>query len=116
MTEQIDGYGAAQKYISATPKFTKKNSMDNTEKFLAHLGYPAQNCKILHVAGTNGKGSVCAYLSTVLRKAGISCGMFVSPHLVTMRERFVIDGEMVTEEAFLESFHIVIFIFTSVAA
>ena len=107
MTEQIDGYGAAQKYISATPKFTKKNSMDNTEKFLAHLGYPAQNCKILHVAGTNGKGSVCAYLSTVLRKAGISCGMFVSPHLVTMRERFVIDGEMVTEEAFLESFHIV---------
>lgn len=107
MTQTIDSYGAAQEYISATPKFTKKNSMENTGKFLAHLGNPAQNCKILHVAGTNGKGSVCAYLSTVLRKAGIRCGMFVSPHLVTMRERFVIDGEMVSEREFVEAFHTV---------
>lgn len=104
MTEEIDTYGAAQAYINATPKFTRKNSMENTGRFLEHLGCPAQNCKILHIAGTNGKGSVCAYLSTVLKKAGISCGMFISPHLVTMRERFVIEGEMVTEEEFLEAF------------
>ncbi len=104
MTEEIVSYGAAQEYISATPKFTRKNSMENTGRFLAHLGWPAQNCKILHIAGTNGKGSVCAYLSTVLKKAGISCGMFVSPHLVTMRERFVIEGEIVTEEEFVEAF------------
>ncbi len=107
MTQISDLYGAAQEYISATPKFTKKNSMDNTRKFLAHLGNPAQNCKILHVAGTNGKGSVCAYLSTVLKKAGIRCGMFVSPHLVTMRERFVIDGELVSEKEFVDAFHVV---------
>lgn len=107
MTQTEDMYGAAQEYISATPKFTKKNSMENTRRFLMHLGNPAQDCKILHVAGTNGKGSVCAYLSTVLKKAGIRCGMFVSPHLVTMRERFVIDGKMVSEEAFVEAFHVV---------
>lgn len=107
MTQTSDLYGAAQEYISATPKFTKKNSMENTGKFLAHLGNPAQNCKILHVAGTNGKGSVCAYLATVLKKAGIRCGMFVSPHLVTMRERFVVDGEMVSEEEFVDAFQMV---------
>ncbi len=104
MTEEIVSYGAAQEYISATPKFTRKNSMENTGRFLAHLGWPAQNCKILHIAGTNGKGSVCAYLSTVLKRAGIASGMFVSPHLVTMRERFVIEGEIVTEEEFVEAF------------
>ncbi len=104
MTEEFDSYGAAQEYISATPKFTRKNSMQNTGRFLEYLGSPAKDCKVLHIAGTNGKGSVCAYLSTVLRKAGIPCGMFVSPHLVSMRERFVIDGEMVTEEEFLEAF------------
>lgn len=107
MTVRTDSYGAALEYISATPKFTTKNSMENTRRFLEHLGDPGKNCKILHVAGTNGKGSVCAYLSTVLNRAGISCGMFTSPHLVSMRERFVINGEMVTEEAFLEAFCIV---------
>lgn len=107
MTEEFDSYEAAQEYINATPKFTRKNSMENTGNFLAHLGFPAQSCKIVHVAGTNGKGSVCAYLSTVLKKAGISCGMFISPHLVTMRERFVIDGEIVTEAEFLDAFCVV---------
>ena len=60
MTEEIDSYGAAQEYINATPKFTRKNSMESTGRFLEHLGGPAQNCKILHIAGTIGKGSVCA--------------------------------------------------------
>lgn len=107
MEESIDSYGAAVDYINATPKFTKKNSMEDTAHFWKYLGYPAKNSKILHVAGTNGKGSVCAYLCSVLRKAGISCGMFTSPHLVTMRERFVVNGEMVSEEEFLDAFRVV---------
>lgn len=107
MEEAFDTYGAAEDYINATPKFTKKNSREDTGRFWKFLGYPARDCKILHIAGTNGKGSVCAYLCSVLRKAGISCGMFTSPHLVTMRERFVIDGEMISEEAFLEAFQVV---------
>ena len=107
MEETFETYGAAVDYISATPKFTTKNSMEDTARFWAQLGYPAKNSKILHIAGTNGKGSVCAYLCSVLRKAGISCGMFTSPHLVSMRERFVINGEMVSEEDFLYAFRVV---------
>lgn len=108
MEETFETYGAAEAYINATPRFTTKNSMENTARFWERLGYPAGNSKILHVAGTNGKGSVCAYLCSVLQKAGISCGMFTSPHLVTMRERFVIDGEKVSEEDFLYAFRRVI--------
>lgn len=107
MEEAFDTYGAAEDYINATPKFTKKNSREDTAQFWKYLGYPARECKILHIAGTNGKGSVCAYLCSVLQKAGISCGMFTSPHLVTMRERFVVDGEMISEEVFLEAFRVV---------
>ncbi len=108
MKEAFDTYGAAEDYINATPKFTKKNSTEDTARFWEYLGYPARDGRILHIAGTNGKGSVCAYLCSVLRRAGISCGMFTSPHLVTMRERFVIDGEMVSEEDFLYAFRVVL--------
>ncbi|MBD5507869.1 MAG: bifunctional folylpolyglutamate synthase/dihydrofolate synthase, partial [Lachnospiraceae bacterium] len=65
MKETFDIYGAAEEYINATPKFTSKNSMENTERFWKHLGYPARKSKVVHVAGTNGKGSVCAYLCSV---------------------------------------------------
>ena len=107
MEETFETYGAAVDYINATPKFTTKNSMEDTARFWARLGYPAKNSKVLHIAGTNGKGSVCAYLSSVLGKAGISCGMFTSPHLVSMRERFVINGTMVSKADFLYAFGMV---------
>lgn len=107
MKEIFDTYGAAEEYINATPKFSSKYSRENTERFWEHLGYPARKSKVVHVAGTNGKGSVCAYLCSVLKKAGISCGRFTSPHLLTMRERFVIDGDMVAEGEFLWAFLVV---------
>lgn len=107
MIEQINTYKGAEDYINTIPKFTSKNSMEHTKKFLEHLGKPAQNSKIIHIAGTNGKGSVCAYLCSVFKEAGISAGMFISPHLVTMRERFVVEGEIISEEEFLEAFQIV---------
>ena len=107
MTEQISVYEEAENYISSIPKFTGKNSMEDTVRFLDHLGSPAQDCRIIHVAGTNGKGSVCAYLCSVFKEAGIQAGMFISPHLVTMRERLVADGKVSTEEEFMEAFQIV---------
>ena len=107
MEQSFDTYGAAVDYINATPKFTTKNSREDTARFWERLGYPAKKSKILHIAGTNGKGSVCAYLSSVLGKAGISCGMFTSPHLVSMRERFVINGTMVSKADFLYAFGMV---------
>ncbi|MCM1261353.1 MAG: bifunctional folylpolyglutamate synthase/dihydrofolate synthase [Butyrivibrio sp.] len=100
-----DSYEAAEKYIFEIPKFTKKNKMEYTRCFLEYLGNPEGKIKTIHVAGTNGKGSVCAYLHSILRETGLSVGMFTSPHLVTMRERFLINGEMVSEEEFLWAFN-----------
>lgn len=105
ITDSADAYAEAEQYILSIPKFTRKNNMEHTKCFLAHLGCSmAKNVRTVHVAGTNGKGSVCAYLRSVLQEAGFSTGMFISPHLVSMRERFVINGELVSEEEFVWAF------------
>lgn len=91
-------------YIADIPKFTTKNSLDHTREFLARLGNPEQGRKILHVAGTNGKGSVCAYLQAVLLAKGEKTGMFISPHLVELNERIKINGEDISDEKLIETF------------
>lgn len=94
-------------YLKDMPRFTvKKNPADNRDLkwFLKKLGNPEQNLRIIHVAGTNGKGSVCAYMSSILKEAGYRTAVFTSPHLVDMRERFAVNGEMISEEAFLQAF------------
>ena len=105
MKRQITTYEQAVEYIMETPKFTSKNSMEDTKAFLRKLGSPEKELKIIHVAGTNGKGSVCAYMKSLLETAGKSVGMFTSPHLVDVRERFVCRGEMMSKEDFLRLFH-----------
>ena len=60
--------------------------------------------KIVHVAGTNGKGSVSAFIASCLRAAGFSVGLFTSPHLTDIRERMVVDGVMISEEEFLSCY------------
>ncbi|MGN1148325.1 MAG: bifunctional folylpolyglutamate synthase/dihydrofolate synthase [Lachnospiraceae bacterium] len=102
--EQIDCYEEAVAYIDRIPRFTSKNTMEDTRAFLQKLGSPDQHMKIIHVAGTNGKGSVCAYLCSVLKEAGYKTCLFTSPHLTDIRERFVMEGRMVTKKAFLEAF------------
>ena len=97
-------YKQAEEYILSIPKFSSKNSMEDTKDFLRFLGNPDRELQIIHVAGTNGKGSVCAFLTSILCHAGYHVGTFISPHLVTMRERFLVDREMVSEEEFLEAF------------
>src|SRR5262249_35887725 len=62
----------------------------------------ASTPKILHVAGTNGKGSVCAMIDAICRAQGYRTGMFTSPHLVTFRERIRVNGEMISEHAVAE--------------
>ena len=94
----------AENYINDTPRFTSKNTMEDTRAFLHRLGDPDRKMRIIHVAGTNGKGSVCAYLRSILEAAGYRTALFTSPHLVCIRERFVVDGEMISEEEFLEAF------------
>lgn len=103
MTEMIT-YERAVEYLLNVPKFTQKNTVEDTKKFLRVLGNPDQKLHIIHVAGTNGKGSVCSYMRYILEAAGYQTAVFTSPHLVDLRERFVIRGKMVSKEAFLQAF------------
>ncbi len=97
-------YQEAEQYILNIPKFSKKTGLDNIKECLKRLGNPQNNFYTIHVAGTNGKGSVCNYLNAVLREAGYHVSMFTSPHLVTMRERMRVDDELISEEQFLQIF------------
>ena len=97
-------YEEAVNYINDIPKFTKKHDADHTRTFLEYLGNPQEDLKVLHVAGTNGKGSVCAYLDGMLRSEGRHTGLFTSPHLVRINERIVLDGQEITDERFCEVF------------
>ncbi len=67
-------YEEAESYINNTPKFTKKNTLENTRMVLDAMDHPERKMKLIHVAGSNGKGSVCAYLSSILKVAGKEVG------------------------------------------
>ena len=94
-------------YIYEIPKFTKKNSLEHTKEMLQRLSIREHQFEIIHVAGSNGKGSVCAFINQVLVEHGCEVGLFTSPHLVCMEERFVINGKKCSQEEFVESFEAV---------
>lgn len=100
----VKNYEAAVSYCLEIPRFTKKNSMKSTKAFYEYLGKPGSRSKIVHVAGTNGKGSVCAFLQSICMQMNKKVGMFTSPHLCDIRERVRIDGNWIEKEAFLEAF------------
>lgn len=106
-------YEEAEEFLNDVPRFTKKNPLEETKEFYNFLQSEESGCgykeeqlgKIVHVAGTNGKGSACAFMDSILRESGYHVGLFTSPHLITTRERFVIDGNKVSEEKFMEAFY-----------
>ncbi len=102
--QRITSFEEAENYINSTPRFTTKNTMEDTKAFLQRLGNPEREMRIIHVAGTNGKGSVCSYMRYILEAAGYKVALFTSPHLVDIRERFVVEGKMISKEAFLRAF------------
>lgn len=78
-----------------------KFGLDNTIELLSRLGDPHRRFRSLHVAGTNGKGSVSAMAESVLREAGYRTGLYTSPHLVDFRERIRVGGECIGEKEML---------------
>ena len=87
----------AEEYLEKIPMWTReKHSLTDIRAFLHEMGDPDRKLSIIHVAGTNGKGSVCAFLTSLYRNAGFRTGTFISPHLVTVRERFLLNNEMVS--------------------
>ena len=97
-------YTEAVDYIETIPKFTVKHPPEHTRELLSRLGNPQEGIKIIHVAGTNGKGSVCAYLNAMLLAGGKKTGLFTSPHLVRINARFQVNGEDVSDGQFLDAF------------
>ena len=77
-----------------------KLGLENIEKLLAALGNPEKNFLKVQVAGTNGKGSTCAFLDSICVSAGIKTGLYTSPHLVSITERIKINGQEISEEDF----------------
>ncbi|HET7790223.1 MAG TPA: folylpolyglutamate synthase/dihydrofolate synthase family protein [Gemmatimonadales bacterium] len=79
-----------------------KWSLAPTEALLAVLGHPERHFPAIHVGGTNGKGSTCAFLSAELEARGLTVGLYTSPHLVSVRERCLVNGAPISEDAFAE--------------
>ncbi|MDD4820501.1 MAG: bifunctional folylpolyglutamate synthase/dihydrofolate synthase [Flavobacteriales bacterium] len=75
-----------------------KEGLDGTRMLMAHVGNPEKGLCCIHVAGTNGKGSVSNMLASVLKEAGYKVGLYTSPHLLDFRERIRVDGQMIPEE------------------
>ncbi|AGC44425.1 tetrahydrofolylpolyglutamate synthase/dihydrofolate synthase [Myxococcus stipitatus DSM 14675] len=77
-----------------------KLGLERVLEALDALGHPEQRFRVLHVAGTNGKGSTCAFAATALQAAGHRVGLYTSPHLVRINERIRVDGEDISDEEF----------------
>jgi len=90
-------------WLDGTQFFGIKLGLENTRRLLGHLSNPEEKLRIIHVAGTNGKGSVCAMMDSILRAGGLRSGLYTSPHLCDFRERIRVDGAMVSREAAAEA-------------
>jgi dihydrofolate synthase / folylpolyglutamate synthase len=98
----LRSYGAAIDALFARTTSGIKPGLERTEALLAKLGSPHRELAAVHVAGTNGKGTVVATVDALLRSRGMKVGRFTSPHLIDFRERITVDGTPITEEAVLE--------------
>jgi dihydrofolate synthase/folylpolyglutamate synthase len=92
----------AIEYLFGLEKFGMKLGLENVTELLERLGNPHNEFKSVHVAGTNGKGSVCAYVSSILQEAGYKVGLYTSPHLVRLNERIQINGKEITDDRMQE--------------
>lgn len=93
-------YKEARAYIDDAWKYAGDMGLFNTENLLERLGHPEDDLEFIHIAGTNGKGSVAAYIATVLQCAGYRVGRYVSPTIYSYRERIQINEEYISKEDF----------------
>src|SRR5688572_12623632 len=90
-------YAAAVAYLYHLQKHGIKLGLDTMTALVSRLERPDTRYRVLHVAGTNGKGSTAAITAAILQAAGYRVGLYTSPHLVEFRERIRVNGEMITE-------------------
>jgi dihydrofolate synthase/folylpolyglutamate synthase len=97
----LTSYSAAIETLFARTTSGIKPGLERTEAILARLGSPHRRLSAIHIAGTNGKGSVVATTEALLRWKGLKVGRYTSPHLIDFRERITVNGTPITEEAVL---------------
>ncbi len=95
-------YDQGLSYLYNLQKFGMKFGLSKTENLLRAFNNPEKHLRMIHVAGSNGKGSVAAMLSFIYSQAGYKVGLFTSPHLIDFRERFRINGRMIEKDRTLE--------------
>lgn len=95
-------YEEAVRFFNQISYFGADCSNNNLIKTLDRLGHPECTLKFFHVAGTNGKGSVCAFLDSILRRGGYKTALFTSPHLVKMNERIKVNGKEIDDQDFAD--------------
>lgn len=95
-------YEQALQDIFSLERFGREPGLERIRKLLGLLGDPQDGLKFVHVAGTNGKGSTCALIASVLQKAGYRTGLYISPYVTDFRERIQVDGEMIPRAALAE--------------
>jgi dihydrofolate synthase/folylpolyglutamate synthase len=91
-------YETTIEHLYRLERFGIKLGLENIRRLLSLLGDPHRGLKVLHVTGTNGKGSVCAYAASVLQKAGYRVGLYTSPHLVRFNERIQVDRTLISDD------------------
>ncbi len=91
-------YQESVAYLESLEVFGQQLGLERIKRLLQKLGNPQNQLKTIHAAGTNGKGSVCAMIASILQEAGYKVGLYTSPHLVDIKERFLINGKKITEE------------------
>src|SRR5205823_93647 len=96
---RLSPYKETLAWIYGLQRFGIKLGLENIQRLIAALHVDLGGARVIHVAGTNGKGSVCAMIDSILRAQKYRTGLFTSPHLVTFRERVRVDGEMISEDA-----------------
>lgn len=95
-------YQESLEYLDSLGQFGIRLGMDRIQQLLFVLGHPENQIKTVHVAGTNGKGSVTTMISTILMEAGLRVGKFTSPHLVRYNERIQINEKEIPDDEFAE--------------
>jgi len=92
-------YEEARYFIEETGKYGSVLGLESEQELLRRLGNPQDSLKFVHIAGTNGKGSILAYVSTILKEAGYRVGRYISPTIFEYRERIQVDEAYITKEA-----------------
>ena len=91
-------YEEARAFIDDTARYGAVLGLTSVTELVRRLGNPQDDLKFVHIAGTNGKGSTLAYISTILKEAGYRVGRYISPTIFDYRERIQVDGEYITRE------------------